>query len=79
MQPHCCRFLGQAVQTATFPSSNVTAAMRQDIAASTPSLHTTACFLSEESICSPAGHRFQNCSGHPPDYVITGDVRLHSP
>lgn len=54
LQPHCCRVLGQAVHTATFHSSNVTAAMRQDIAASMPSLHTTACSLSEESICSLA-------------------------
>lgn len=40
--------------TSTFHSSNMTAAMRQDIAASVPSLHTTTCFLSEKSICSLA-------------------------
>lgn len=38
----------------TFHSSNVTAAMRQDIAASVPSPHTTTCSLSEKSICSLA-------------------------
>lgn len=40
--------------TATFPSSNVTAAMRQDIAMSVPSLHTTTRSLSMKSICSLA-------------------------
>lgn len=25
------------------------------------------------------GCRFPTCSGHPPDYVITEDIRLHSP
>lgn len=39
---------------ATFHSSNVTAAMRQDIAASVPSLHTTTRSLSVKSICSLA-------------------------
>lgn len=35
----------------TFHSSNVTAAMRQGIAASVPSPNTTTCSLSEKSIC----------------------------
>lgn len=42
------------LSTPTSHSSNVIAAMRQDIAASVPSLHTTTCSLSEESICSLA-------------------------
>lgn len=38
----------------TFHSFNVTAAMRQDIAVSVPSPHTTTCSLSQKSICSLA-------------------------
>lgn len=38
----------------TFHSFNVTAAMRQDIATSVPSPHTTTCSLSKKSICSLA-------------------------
>lgn len=38
----------------TFHSSNMTAAMRQGIAASVPSPHTTTCSLSQKSICSLA-------------------------
>ncbi len=42
------------LSTSTFHSSNVTAAMRQDIAESVPSPHTTTCSLSVKSICSLA-------------------------
>lgn len=42
------------LSTSTFHSSNVTAAMRQDIAASVPSPRAATCSLSEKSICSLA-------------------------
>lgn len=44
----------EELSMSTFYSSNVTAAMRQDIATPVPSPHTATCSLSEKSICSLA-------------------------
>ena len=56
--PQCCSCAAltswAGLPISTFHSSNVTAAMRQDIAVCVPSLHTTTCSLSERSICSLA-------------------------
>lgn len=77
LQLHCCDFLGR-------PGYSHISQLQRDCCNETrhcnvcaKSSHNHSLPLNEEHL--QPGCRLQNGSGHPPEYVITEDIRLHSP
>lgn len=77
LQLHCCDFLGWAVH------SHISQLQRD---CCNETRHCSVCAKSSHNHLLPLrgehlqpGCRFHNRSGHPPEYVITEDIRLHSP
>lgn len=77
LQLHCCDFLGRVVHSHISQLQRDCCNETRQCSVGAKSSHNRLLPLRGEHL--QPGCRFQNRSGHPPEYVITEDIRLHSP